>query len=266
MRFTVLTPTYNRAHLLPRAFASLLAQTFPDFEWVIVDDGSTDGTGELVASWKAGFPLRYQWKPNGGKHTAVNAGVRLAAGELIAQLDSDDECLPESLERFHRQWQGIAQPERFAAVVGLCCDENGHVIGSRYPQDVCDAFSPGEAKALVNGAERWGVMRTDLCRQFPAPEFPGERFIPEGVVQNRILQKYAVRYFNAPVRVYHRTGVSLSNLPDWRWRNPRGALLYHWELTRARHIPVSARLKSFVNAARFAPLALWARLRSKPRS
>lgn len=263
MRFTVLTPTFNRAHVLPRAYESLLGQTFRDFEWLIVDDGSSDSTGDLVASWKADFPIRFHWKPNGGKHTAVNLGVRMAAGELIAQLDSDDQCFPESLERFHRQWQGIPQPERFAAVVGLCCDEHGQIIGSRYPGDFCDSFSLGQALALVNGAERWGVIRTDVWRQFPAPEFPGERFIPEGIFQNRILQKYAVRYFNEPVRIYHRSSDSLSNLPDWRWRNPRGAFLFHWELATGRGVLFSARLKSLVNAVRFGPLALWAKLTVK---
>jgi glycosyltransferase involved in cell wall biosynthesis len=78
MKFTVLTATYNRAHTLPDVYQSLCAQTFRDFEWVIIDDGSADGTRELVLSWKPSFPIRYTWKQNGGKHTAVNIGVAQA--------------------------------------------------------------------------------------------------------------------------------------------------------------------------------------------
>src|SRR5437879_13793520 len=107
MRFTVLTPTYNRAHLLEGVYRSLCAQTFRDFEWVIVDDGSTDGTRQLVASWKSFFPIRYTWKPNGGPTSALNAGISAAAGEFIMQVDSDDRLVPHALERFDYRWKQI---------------------------------------------------------------------------------------------------------------------------------------------------------------
>lgn len=255
MRFTVLTPTYNRAHLLTRAFSSLRAQTFRDFEWLIVDDGSTDSTRELVASWKPEFPIRYHWKPNGGKHTAVNLGVGMATGDFIAQLDSDDTCLPHSLERLNHHWRQIPNPEKFAAVVGLCVDDEGRTIGTLFPGDYADAFTVTEAAALTNGFERWGIVRTDVWRHFLAPEFPGEKFIIEGVVQNRILQRYAARFINEPLRVYYRTNVSLSNLPDWRWRNPRGAALYYRELLSTPGLQPATRIKAFINVLRFTPLA-----------
>ena len=119
MRFTVLTPTYNRAHLLPVLYQSLCAQTFRDFEWVIVDDGSMDGTRELVTSWKPFFPIRYTWKPNGGMHTALNVGTRDAQGEFITQVDSDDYCVPHALERFDNRWRQIPDPDRFACLIVL---------------------------------------------------------------------------------------------------------------------------------------------------
>ena len=99
-RFTVLTPTYNRAHLLERLYRSLCTQTFNDFEWIIVDEGSTDYTKTLVTKWMCRFPMRYVPKPNGGKHTAVNLGVQEAVGEWILIVDSDDWLLPSALERF----------------------------------------------------------------------------------------------------------------------------------------------------------------------
>ena len=83
--FTVLTPTYNRAHTLARVYDSLCAQIFQDFEWVVVDDGSTDNTRELVEHWcqTAVFPINYVWQPNQHKKTAFNRGVREARGELV---------------------------------------------------------------------------------------------------------------------------------------------------------------------------------------
>src|ERR1700736_1708087 len=90
--FTVFTPTYNRAHTLHRVFNSLKAQSFRDFEWVLVDDGSTDNTEELAELWikTADFPIRYFWQKNSGKHIAYNFGIREARGQMFAVLDSDD--------------------------------------------------------------------------------------------------------------------------------------------------------------------------------
>src|SRR5579884_1059571 len=134
LRFTVLTATYNRAYCLPRVYQSLCAQTFRDFEWVIVDDGSTDGTKELVASWKSSFfPIRYFWKPNAGKHTAINLGVLQAKGELTLILDSDDPCIPTALERFDFHWRQIPNPEKFANLSCLCARPDGSIVGKPYP-------------------------------------------------------------------------------------------------------------------------------------
>lgn len=83
MIITVFTPTYNRAHLLPRLYESLVKQTYRDFEWIIVDDGSSDNTAEVVNDWSADFPIRFFIKENGGKHTAINLGTKLAKGELF---------------------------------------------------------------------------------------------------------------------------------------------------------------------------------------
>ena len=96
---TILTPTFNRAHLLPRLFESLTHQTDFDFEWLVIDDGSTDGTSDLFAGntfLSAPFPIRYYRQENGGKHCALNAGVKQAKGDFIFIADSDDWLLPQS--------------------------------------------------------------------------------------------------------------------------------------------------------------------------
>lgn len=137
--FTVLTPTYNRVRTLPRLYESLCRQTCTDFEWLVVDDGSTDETAGMVEAWRANddtpMAIRYVWQPNAGKAAAFNHGVRLACGTLIAQIDSDDELLPTALQAVFDAWERINPIERehFVGVTGLCVNDNGAVVGSSYP-------------------------------------------------------------------------------------------------------------------------------------
>lgn len=255
MRFTVLTPTYNRAHTLAAAYQGLCAQTFRDFEWVIVDDGSTDGTGELVASWKSFFPIRYTWKPNRGKHTAVNIGVAQAAGEFVTVLDSDDRCLPHALERLDYLWRQIPNPDRFFNLIGLCTAEDGSIFGNRFLQDQVDALNLGDALALVGNADRWGMMRADILKKFPYPEFKNERFILEGVVWNRVLKKYGARFVNEPLLIAGYAPGGLGRQGDLRYSSPKGAVIYHLELAFS-NVPAKIRLKSAISAARFSFVAV----------
>ena len=108
-QFTIFTPTYNRAHTLPRVYESLLAQTFRDFEWLIVDDGSSDDTRELIGTWRQDgkISIQYHYQENQGKHFAHNLALQHARGNLFTVLDSDDECLPGALDLFASQWDEI---------------------------------------------------------------------------------------------------------------------------------------------------------------
>ena len=260
MRFTVLTATYNRAAHLANVYESLCAQTFRDFEWIIVDDGGADGTREMVAGWKPFFPVRYIWKPNGGKHTAINIGVRLAAGELIMIVDSDDRCLPQTLERLDYHWKKIPSPERFAFLTGLCYEQDGTtLLGKPFPRDCMDTFELRETLALPAG-DRCGIVRADVIRNFPYPEFENERFILEGVVWNRILRRYGARYVNEPFKIAGYAPGGLSQSGDLRFASPRGAVVYHWELVMSA-VPVRMRLKAAINALRFSFVVVGRKLR-----
>ena len=204
--FTVFTATYQRAHTLHRVRESLEAQTFRDFEWVVVDDGSTDGTGELVAEWarEASFPVRYLHQPNAGKHVAWNRGVAEAAGELFLSLDSDDRCVPHALERFAHHWSAIPAPERarYQGVTALCADPQGNVIGTPFPAAPLDATPLDLRYRHAVTGEKWGFQRTDVLRTHPFPEPPGRRFVPESLVWDRIGRRYLTRFVNEPLRIY----------------------------------------------------------------
>ena len=121
MLITVLTPTYNRAKLLERLYQSLCQQTYQDFEWIVVNDGSKDNTDEVVQSFVAEKKINilYIKQENGGKHRAVNRGVKEAKGELLFIADSDDWLLPNSLETVAEMYQDIANDHSFAGVCGL---------------------------------------------------------------------------------------------------------------------------------------------------
>lgn len=140
--FTVLTPTFNRAHTLDRVYHSLCAQTLADFEWIIVDDGSTDETENIVRNWQHQnlIVIRYFQQENLGKHIAFNHGVREGKGQFFLTLDSDDECKPFTLERLRSHWLAIvaAIRHRYSPVTCLCEGTKGNIVGSGYPADPLD--------------------------------------------------------------------------------------------------------------------------------
>jgi len=254
--FTVFTPTYNRAYTLSRVYDSLKAQTYRNFEWLIVDDGSTDNTCTLVKHWQeAEFPIRYIWQENQGKHVAFNRAVREAKGKLFLTFDSDDACVPEALERFKYHWDSIPAEQRkqFSAVTVLCKNQQGELVGNSFPFDVFVSNSIDiHAKHQVFG-EKWGFQRTDVLKEFPFPEIAGERFITEGIVWNRISLKYKTLFVNEQLRIYYESrddSLSTSSV-KMRASNPVGAKLYYQEYIK---LPISTKckLKSMINYVRFA--------------
>jgi glycosyltransferase involved in cell wall biosynthesis len=258
--FTVFTPTYNRAHTLHRVFESLRQQTFRDFEWLIVDDGSTDGTRERVAAWQheANFPIRYLAQQNAGKHVAFNRGVAAARGELFLTLDSDDACVPHALERLKFHWDGIPpeQKERFSAVTVLCLDEDGNLVGTRFPRDVTDSDSLELEFTLRVVGEKWGFHRTDVLRRYPFPEPPGVKFVPESLVWFAIARDYRTRFVNEPLRIYHTGEVAGGRLMNLTRAAAQGRLLHHRAVLN-EYLDVAARspsklLKSATNYSRYA--------------
>lgn len=257
--FTVFTPTYNRAHTLDRVYRSLRAQTLRDFEWLIVDDGSTDDTRALVESWtrKASFPIRYVYQENRGKHFASNRGLELALGEFFLTADSDDEFVPNALETFQRIWSTIPETERagFAGAAGLCVDQRGRLVGDRFPASPLDSNHLEKKYRYKVHGEKWGFTRTDVMREFPfveTAEMAGFRWSDIG-------RKYKTRFFNEVVRIYYvGEGNSLSSR-DRRVKRPlmgalRNAGTLNDDLDYFRYDPL-AFYRNAVHYARFSFLA-----------
>jgi glycosyltransferase involved in cell wall biosynthesis len=217
--FTVFTPTYNRAHTLPRVFDSLRAQASRDFEWLVVDDGSTDNTPELISSWstKADFPVRYFRQVNSGKHIAHNFAVREARGEFFMVLDSDDALETRALERLHVIWQEIPVAGRtgFCAVGGLSRDQHGKIVGDPFPATPFDvSFRERIFEFRIRG-EKGIAWRLDVVRRYPFPEIAGTNFVPEGVIWLQTANEHKIRFVNEVFRIYYTedesTGDTLSS-------------------------------------------------------
>jgi glycosyltransferase involved in cell wall biosynthesis len=251
--FTVCTPTYNRAELLPRVYASLARQTLMDFEWVIVDDGSTDNTQAVVRNLneRAKFPIRYLWQENRHKKVAFNHGVREALGTLLVALDDDDEIPPDTLASLARIWEGIPgiDRERFVGVTGLCARPDGEVVGDLYPKDVFDCSAADlYFKHRVRG-EKFGCMRVDLLRRFPFPE-DIEGFVPESLVWWAIARAgYVNRFVNQIVRIYHPTPGSLSLQEGSATQHAAGLYLLNWDMLEHHLGAFFYRPREFVAAA-----------------
>lgn len=252
---TVLTPTYNRAKLLPQLYKSLCAQTCQDFEWIVVDDGSADNTHEVVHSLQAEcdsvFPIVYVRKENGGKHTAVNRGVKEAHGELTLILDSDDELPPNAVATITEAWKQTKTLHRndLGGICGYMAHRNGQRIGAPVVTGVYSSLAL-RYQAHVTG-DMCEVFRTDVLRKYPFPEIKGERFCPEALVWNRIAQRYSL-YVTSDIiylRDYLEGGLT-DNIIKIRMRSPRASMLTYTELTTYR-VPFMVKVKAAINYWRF---------------
>lgn len=222
MLLTIHTATYNRAHTLLRAYESLLAQTRKDFLWLITDDGSTDGTAELVRAWQSrdnGFPIVYNPLPHGGIPRALNAGVSRCATEWFMMLDSDDWLKPKAVEYILERLPQVADREDFVGIAFGKCRPDGSWMGGREPD-----FHPerGFVDAPNTRRRDFGldqdmceVHRTALLRAYPFPCWPTERYAPEQLGYNAIaLAGYRFRWFPEKLCV-------CDYLPDGQTRNSR---------------------------------------------
>jgi glycosyltransferase involved in cell wall biosynthesis len=188
-------------------YSSLARQTFKDFEWLIIDDGSDDNTREIIGNWQkaSSFEIRYVYQPNKGQMAAFNNGVGNARGELFLPADSDDEFLPDALEVLNEVWQAISQDQSFSGVTGLCIDSvTRQIVGDTYPTDVFDSnYLESRYRYNVSG-EKWGFQRTSVLGRFPFPEGNDQRHIYPGIVWMKIAREYRTRYINVPLRVYYQ--------------------------------------------------------------
>lgn len=226
MKLTIFTPAYNRAGTLPRLYESLLGQSCFDFEWLIVDDGSTDHTAELVKTFtgEGKFPVRYIYKENGGKHTAHNRALEEAAGEWFWCVDSDDLLSSDAVEKVVAAGAGL---EQNVGIASYKTDMEGNRLSGTFPEGV--RTSGLYALSAVYGCQGEFALTfpTGFARNFPFPVFAGERFVTESVVYDRMEKAGALLLLPEVTNIceYQPGGYS-QNLSRVMKNNPTGYCLY----------------------------------------
>jgi glycosyltransferase involved in cell wall biosynthesis len=216
---TVFTPCFNRGSLLPRLYQSLLQQNTTAFEWLIVDDGSTDGTKAVVDTFieEQKIPISYYFKPNGGKHTAINLGVQKAQGDFFCIIDSDDFLSNNALELIDSGWQKIKDNSKVCGLIGLSEFTNGQRVGDAFLEDEWQlSFSDYYLKYHLRG-DKSVAFKTSVMKEYPFPEAEGIRFVFEAVVWHEMSKKYNVLAQNKVIQFkeYLEEGLTDSSYKLW---------------------------------------------------
>ena len=242
---TVFTPTFNRAYILENLYRSLQRQSFRDFEWLIVDDGSSDNTQTLVESWRGEdnpFPIRYVRQENGGKCRAINHGLKLAQGKLFFTVDSDDYLTDDALEKVARWESELPKDQKFCGFAG-----NLGVTPEQTPNRLFEGgYWDGTALdryGQVDG-ERAYAFYTDVHRQYFYPEFPGEKFLTEAVTWDQMAHDgYKMRFYNDIIRIweYQDNGLTKAGYQIFL-DNPQGTGLFFRQKAEYLHYDCKTRL------------------------
>ncbi|WP_140487672.1 glycosyltransferase family A protein [Flavobacterium sp. GSA192] len=192
---TVFTPAYNRAHLLPRLYESLCRQTSDDFQWLLVDDGSSDNTKELVAQWisENRIIIRYIYQENQGMHGAHNTAYKNIDTELNTCIDSDDYMPDNAVELILKKWNTVDK-EKYAGIIGLDAIASGAIIGTEFQT----AYTTLEDFYLQGGkGDKKLVYRTDVIKRYPEyPIFEGEKYVGLGTKYLFIDKEYQLATIN----------------------------------------------------------------------
>ena len=208
-RITVFTPSYNRADLLPNLYESLLRQNSRDFKWLIIDDGSTDNTGEVVAAWirEEKMDIQYVYKENGGLHTGYNKAIECMDTELSICIDSDDYLTDDCIDLILKFWD-THKSEDIAGIIGLDITPDGAIIGGYLPDvKTVDPL----ILTMEDKGDRKYVIRNDCYREVaPMPVFVGEKNFNPHYMVLKMCRKYKFMPFNKPLCVvnYQPDGMS----------------------------------------------------------
>lgn len=223
----IFTPTYNRSYCLAELFNSLARQTMTCFNWLIVDDGSTDNTEELVSSFmeQAPFRITYIKQPNGGKQRAWNAAVEVCDSELFMCVDSDDVVPDNLVSTIVGRWSQVRGDNQIAGMIGLCGRDEKTALSGGMPSGVTRTTMWDLYYRYGHKGDTAQVYRTCILREFPFEVEPGEKFIAETFVFHQIDQKYNLLVIDEVliIREYLEDGYT-ANVRKITRNNPVGYL------------------------------------------
>lgn len=253
MRITVFTPTYNRAYTIKNLYCSLQRQTFLDFEWLVIDDGSSDETKALFDSWRKEsnpFPIRYYYEENKGKMKEINRAMDWAEGDLFFTVDSDDILTPDALEKIDCWERQMPHDGSFCGLAGNAEYSDKHSKNPIFSHPYIDATL--FQRYRDNGQEHIGfdrawVFYTDIYRRYKFPEFDGEKFIAEAVSWNRMAHDgLKIRCFNDVLSLYIQDADGLTHsISKTLIKSPRGYGLWKFEQMKFLDYSFLRKLKEY---------------------
>lgn len=222
---TIFTPAYNRAHTLHRCYESLKKQSCKDFVWLVVDDGSTDNTADLVKKWQRednDFEIKYIYKANGGMHTAHNTAYENIDTELNVCIDSDDCIADEAVKKIIDFWEEYGS-DKYAGIVGLDADFNNRIIGEKFDDSLKSTTLSGYYRKGGKGDKKL-VYRTGVINKYPPyPVFEGEKYVSLGYKYLLCDQDYELLVLNEILcNVEYQEDGSSMNMYKQYLRNPKG--------------------------------------------
>ncbi len=246
MKLTIFTPTYNRAYIIENLYRSLQRQSVTDFEWLVVDDGSTDNTSELFKKWQKEdnpFPIRYYYKENGGKCRAINYALDLAKGELFFTVDSDDYLTDDAVKKIVAWEKELPKEEKYCGLAGNLGTEKNFTTNTLFERGYFDGSALDRYKKI--DGERAMVFYTDIHKKYKYPVFKDEKFMTEAVSWNRMAADgYKMRFYNDIIWIYEYLEDGLTNAGNKLfYNNPHGYGLWLWERAKFEHWSVTRKFK-----------------------
>ncbi|MDE7199091.1 MAG: glycosyltransferase family 2 protein [Lachnospiraceae bacterium] len=246
---TILTPTYNRAGFLPKLYESLLRQTNPDFDWLVVDDGSGDATPGLIRRYMEEKKIRisYERQQNAGKHTALNRGIAMIESELTFIVDSDD-YLPEdavdTILAFHGKYK---KTPNLCGYSFLRCHSDGRVNTAYFPEDEKkDTYLHVRINGNIGG-DKAEVFYTEILKKYPFPVFEGEKYMPEDAVCMQMSGPYQMVHINKNVYICDYLEDGLTNTGrKMKIHSPKGMVLRSKIYLENRETCLKVRVKMMV--------------------
>jgi glycosyltransferase involved in cell wall biosynthesis len=246
---TVFTPTYNRSYCLGRCYESLKNQTSQDFIWLIIDDGSTDDTKELVNAWIAekAVDIQYVYQENQGMHGAHNTAYDIMNTELNVCIDSDDYMPYDAVEKIVTFWRAHGNDE-VSGIIGLDADTTGKIIGTPLPSNLkTSTLFHLYSKHGVTGDKKL-VYRTELTKKFPYPLFKNERYVGLAYKYFKLDEQYEMLLMNEVLCCveYMPDGSSMNMLNQYR-TNPNGFAFYRKELMKLSFSSVTFKFRQAIH-------------------
>lgn len=230
---TIFTPAYNRAYTINKCYESLKRQSCKDFEWLVIDDGSSDNTRELIEEWMketTDFKIRYIYQENQGMHGAHNIAYENITTELNVCIDSDDYMPDNAVEKIKEVWKNVRNNKKISGIIALDADENGKVIGDRLPEDIKTdtLFDLSYNKGIVGDKKL--VYRSELTKKYPYPLYEGEKYVGLAYKYYKLDQEYELLLMNEVLCIveYMEDGSSLNMFKQYM-NNPKGFAFYRIE-------------------------------------